>query len=275
MQVDSDNLICLYHGNCNDGFCAAWVMRQLFGDLPKFMPATHGHRPPNVKGKTVFLLDFSYKRPVMEKLIESAERVIVLDHHKTAKADLDGLADKYPEKFWYQFDMDKSGGRLAWEFCTVDKDQKAPWLVDYTEDRDLWRKALPNTEEINAAITSYPHDFEVWDLLDKLPSLDDLVQEGKGIVRYRRRQVERAIDNAIPMTLAGHEILAVNATSEFSEIAGELAKGKPFGAAWFIRGDGKKQWSLRSDKNGVDVAEIAAKFGGGGHVRAAGFEEVV
>ena len=73
-----------------------------------------------------------------------------------------------------------------------------------------------------------------------------------------------------------HKILAVNATVLFSEIAGELAKDRPFGACYFDRQDGKRQWSLRSSgENGLDVAEIAKAHGGGGHKNAAGFEEAL
>ncbi len=70
----------------------------------------------------------------------------------------------------------------------------------------------------------------------------------------------------------GHRILSVNATVLFSEIAGELAKGRPFGACYFDRQDGKRQWSLRSDDNGIDVSAIAKSHGGGGHAHASGYE---
>ena len=40
--------------------------------------------------------------------------------------------------------------------------------------------------------------------------------------------------------------------------------------SWFARGDRKIQCGLRSQK-GVDVAQAAAKLGGGGHKDASGF----
>ena len=72
-----------------------------------------------------------------------------------------------------------------------------------------------------------------------------------------------------------HNTPPVNATVLFSDIAGELAKDRPFGACYFDRGDGKRQWSLRSRDGGIDVAEVAKANGGGGHRNAAGFEQVV
>lgn len=85
--------------------------------------------------------------------------------------------------------------------------------------------------------------------------------------------MEDHIRHARDVEMAGHRIKAVNATVLFSEIAGELAKGAPFGACYFDRFDGKRQWSLRSDPDGVDVSAIALSRGGGGHKHAAGFEE--
>jgi nanoRNase/pAp phosphatase (c-di-AMP/oligoRNAs hydrolase) len=70
-----------------------------------------------------------------------------------------------------------------------------------------------------------------------------------------------------------YRVPIVNATVLFSEIAGELAQGHPFAAVYFDRPDGKRQWSLRSAPEGLDVAEIAKAHGGGGHTHAAGFEE--
>jgi nanoRNase/pAp phosphatase (c-di-AMP/oligoRNAs hydrolase) len=144
-------------------------------------------------------------------------------------------------------------------------------LVDYTEDRDLWRHALPYTEEVNAALRSMPLDFDVWDQL-ALREPAELVQEGQAIRRLEKQIVEQHVRQAAEVRLVGHQVYMVNATVLFSEIAGRLAQGRAFGVCYFDRSDGKRQWSLRSDEQGVDVSKIARKFGGGGHRNAAGFE---
>jgi nanoRNase/pAp phosphatase (c-di-AMP/oligoRNAs hydrolase) len=45
----------------------------------------------------------------------------------------------------------------------------------------------------------------------------------------------------------------------------------PFAAIYFDRGDGKRQWSLRSRED-FDVSRVARRFANGGHRQAAGFE---
>ena len=75
--------LCIYHGNCADGFGAAWVVRRFVGDgNVDFHPGVYQDPLPDVTGHDVVIVDFSYKRPVMEKLIDAAQTVIVLDHHR-------------------------------------------------------------------------------------------------------------------------------------------------------------------------------------------------
>lgn len=291
--------IVLYHGNCWDGFCAAWLFHKVYPD-GEFIPVNYGQPPPAIahdKARPLFVVDFSYPRDVMFQL--GAMRpggLTVLDHHKTAQSALDGLSIELGcnncGSCDVTFDMNKSGGRLAWEWLWrnhyglkysrmfnphTGRDlylESAPWLVDYTEDRDLWRWALPDSRAITTALRSHPLDFALWDSFDdRNPA--EFIADGLAIQRSEAVMIDQHVRHAREIELDGHKILAVNATVLFSDIAGKLAEGRPFGAAYFDRADGKRQWSLRSSDAGVDVSEIAKAHGGGGHRNAAGFEQVI
>jgi uncharacterized protein len=149
--------------------------------------------------------------------------------------------------------------------------------VNYTEDRDLWRWDLLHSREVSAALASRPRTFLEWDRLhERSPARsapDALVTEGAAVLRYQDQLVDSLCATAREVELDGHKVLAANTACLISEVAGKLAEGRPFGAAWFVRGDGKKQWSLRSRDGGVDVSLVARQRGGGGHRNAAGFEE--
>lgn len=270
--------LVLFHANCPDGFCAAWVAHRQFGDHAEYVPVQYGQEPPDVTGRDVLILDFSYKRPIMLDMARKATRLIILDHHKTAAAELANLSRECDEMgipvATVIFDMEQSGGRLTWEYFYPY--QPSPWLVDYTEDRDLWRWKLDSSKEISAFIASHPRDFALW---DKWATYDAgceawymHVDAGAAILRYQSQQVDSICANAREVELDGYKVLAVNTSVLFSEVAGKLAEDRPFGAAWFERGDGKIQWSLRSRDGGVDVSEVAKRRGGGGHRNAAGFE---
>lgn len=272
----------IYHGgNCLDGFCSAWLMKHVFQDA-EFVAANYGDPPPDVTGKDVFIVDFSFPRAVTVAMARVARLLVVLNHHRTAEAELAGLR---ADNLTIVFDMAKSGGRIAWEYLQANcnaslfwdrgadnepEPAESPWLVDYSEDRDLWKWELPDSREINAALRSYPLDFAEW---DRLADLDpaDLVPEGRAILRMDRQAVAQHVRNAGTMDIAGHVVPCVNATMLMSEIGQELSRGRPFSATWFERADGTRVYSLRSEPGGMDVSEVAKRFGGGGHTHAAGF----
>jgi oligoribonuclease NrnB/cAMP/cGMP phosphodiesterase (DHH superfamily) len=227
-------------------------------------------------------------------MCKQATGVTLLDHHRTAEQDLAGFADECERhglpRPTVVFDMTKSGGRLTWDYLTArfpDRSHpigrwhyllggKPPWLVDLTEDRDLWAWKLPHSREVNAAVRTYPMTFADWDTLSVMggseAGLSALVTEGRAVLRAERKVVESHVRHAREIELAGHKVLCVNATTLTSEIAGELAASRPFGMCWFQRADGKYVYSFRSTPVGVDVSEIARSLGGGGHRNAAGCE---
>jgi uncharacterized protein len=280
--------LVIYHANCWDGFCAAWVARMALGEI-EAVPAYYGVPPPSVVDREVYVLDFSYPFNVMADMASASRVFTVLDHHKTAEraiADLEAMFITHNMAGRARYSADQSGGRMAWEFFAHIggwQGMKSPWLVDYTEDRDLWRHALPDSENINAALRSYPLDFALWDEFHGTMGQREMFKrEGEAIRRTERQIVQTHVKNARmelfsllvggPSAVDDLRVPVVNATVLFSEIAGELAKGQPFAACYFDRQDGKRQWSLRSAPDGVDVSEIAKAHGGGGHKHAAGFE---
>src|SRR5262249_46835791 len=80
--------LCIYHGGCDDGFAAAWVVRKALGGEVDFYPGVYQKDPPAHDGRDVIFVDFSYKRPVLEAMAQQAASVLILDHHKTAAEDL-------------------------------------------------------------------------------------------------------------------------------------------------------------------------------------------
>ena len=279
--------IVIYHAGCWDGFCAAWLFYNLHGDDYEYMPAQHGDAPPDVTGREVFVVDFCYSAAVTAEIIHKAKSVVILDHHKTAEAELkklDGMTLPADVSVEIRFDMNKSGGSLTWEWLcdegyipmrASDTVAEPPWIVRYTEDRDLWRHKLAWTKEINAYIRSFPLDFELWDRWyedDPLRVDAKFVEAGAAILRRQQQIIDASVSRAYEVDIAGHKVLAVNSTEMVSEIGQELAKGRPFGAVFFVQ-QNQRVWSLRSDENGVDVSEIAKQLGGGGHKHAAGYQE--
>lgn len=292
--------ICVYHGGCDDGFGAAWAIWKRWPDC-RFIPGFYGKElsVDEFAGRNVLFVDFSAKRDALEGMGRSARSIVILDHHKTAEAELapfredysdrtdglTGMPEELPGLFggrWDRlpviafFDMQVSGAVMAWEFAHgIKRNDPPPRFLAYIQDRDLWRHAFGDrTRQFSAALRTYPMEFELWDRLAQDP--DALIPEGEIVLRAHQSNLRKIIAEAYTTDIGGHAVPVVNAPYHYaSDAAHELLianPGAPFAACWFQRADGKRQWSLRSEDNRVDVSSIAKMFGGGGHRNSAGFE---
>ena len=284
--------LCIYHSNCADGFTSAWVVRKALGEDVDFHAGVYQDAPPEVKGRDVVMVDFSYKCQVLEQMAQTANTITVLDHHKTAEEDLrifcqdnylqrlNEMSMPFEEFKRYAdfsgitpiralFDMNRSGARITWDhyFPNVEP----PALLLHVEDRDLWRFALRKTREIQASVFAYPYEFDVWDYLMSA-NLDQLAIEGEAIERKHFKDI-RELTGVVtrPMNIGGHVVPVANLPYTLTSDAGHLlAKGKPFAGCYWDTPSGRV-FSLRSTDEGLDVAEIAKQYGGGGHKHASGF----
>lgn len=287
------NPICIYHGNCADGYTAAWAVRKALGDDVDFFPGVYGQAVPDVAGRDVIMVDFSYKLPVIESIGSSAKSVLILDHHKTAQADLEGLTgyplgssvreewerrkfgDETAPAIIAEFDMSRSGAQITWDF--FNKTTRPP-LVDYVGDRDLWRFDLPWSREVNAYVFSFDYTFENWDRLDAMLSVDikTVAAGGAAIERKHHKDVAELVRvTKRTMIIGGYAIPVANIPYTLTSDAGNLmAKGERFAACYWDTPNGRV-FSLRSTDDGMDVSAIAAQYGGGGHRSASGFQKPI
>ncbi len=302
--------LCIYHGNCADGFGAAWVVRKFFNGEVEFISGVYQQPPPKVEpDQHVILVDFSYKRPAMLELAKVAAGVLVLDHHKSAAEDLAGSDSDFTDtnawpgvmdwnrfvqncyqdrrenipvgRIYTRFDMNRSGAGMAWDFFFPN--EKRPALIDHIEDRDLWRFSLPGTRPIQAAVFSYPYDFDTWDMLFKA-DLPTLRTEGEAIERKHHKDVAELVKAfRREMVIGGHRVPVANMPYTLTSDAGHLmcepvetgningdVITPPFAACYWDTPKGRV-FSLRSREGGMDVSVIAQQYGGGGHRNASGF----
>ena len=89
----------LYHANCSDGFGAAWAAWKLLGSKAKYIACKHGSPPPDVTGKNVAICDFSFNNATTKKMIQDANSLVILDHHKSAVVELHDIPEAI-ESFW-------------------------------------------------------------------------------------------------------------------------------------------------------------------------------
>ena len=262
IEPSSINVV-IYHANCNDGFGAAYSAWKLLGSRCEYVACSHGDPPPDVKGKRVAILDFSFDNATTKSMIVDAEALIVIDHHKSAVVELHDISNTI-------FDMKKSGAMLAWNFFHPGKEP--PKFIQYIQDRDLWKWELPYSKEFSAAFDMVPWEFDEYEKFEDDSVFDDAVKRGSYILAYSKTVIKKVCEKASKRNFEKYEVLVVNSSHWMSEIGSNLSKDCDFAMIWYYDHDDKHyRCSLRSFHDTVDVSEISKKFGGGGHRKAAGF----
>ena len=310
--------LVIYHANCADGFGAAFAAWLKFGDAAEYKPCAYGARDFShpfdireiVDGRDVYILDFSFPRPVMDQIFTDAARVVWLDHHKTAfemwYQDVglyESIMDERPMSdacMWCDsmhhitLDDGKSGSYLAWEY--FHPDTGVPLLIKHIDDYDRWQFKISRTKEINKALWSHtPWSFEQWKqeflpiamggiraTFEQTARYSALRDEGAAILRAHNQNVQSVVKgaarkcflNTAPISGAGLPGLAANCPPHLtSDVGHELAvQSGTFGLCWCLSQEGMTaKCSLRSNGD-YDVSVIAEAFDGGGHLNSAGFE---
>lgn len=283
--------LLLYHADCWDGLVAAWCARCVHKDAWEYRPIRYSDPvPDDAKGREVTLVDFCFDN--LEDLLHlcrKAPKVRVIDHHASVGknlAELPRVADSLGMKaLEIVFDTTKSGARLAWEFFHPGR--AAPGLVLYAEDRDLWKFQLPGSREAYAFVSSFPKTFESCDELDRRFILSSLlnghlsgdsriVEAGSRILAFQDELVREMVSRAELVQFSGYTVYCAPAPVLRSEVCGELARGMPFGLTYRTQPDGVRVYDLRfrDFRRPIDVGQLAASVGGGGHKNAAGFQVV-
>jgi oligoribonuclease NrnB/cAMP/cGMP phosphodiesterase (DHH superfamily) len=283
MLPQAEKAVVIYHDKCIDGFGSAWAFHMLkekdYGaENVAYVPMSYGVETSYPYGcPDVYILDFSFNKEILTGIAELANKVILLDHHKTAQAELTIWPEAKPKNLEIVFDMNRSGAAITWDYFSRDEDW--PPLIAYIQDHDLWKFLLPYAKEIIARIKMADTAFDSYTNLNKslVYNFNAIAESGKYLLLQNQNYVKQIVSIARKCSFQKPdgtwiEGLAANCTGQFaSDVGSELAKiSGTFGGSYYSDKDGSVKYSLRSIGD-FDVSAIAKQFGGGGHRNAAGF----
>lgn len=293
--------LIIHHRGCSDGICGALVLWLYCSKNAEVMDAQYGDPPPTdeqVSGRKVYIVDFSYPKETLIHLNEVASSLKVFDHHKTAQENCAGLS-------FCAFDQSRSGARIAYDFVEpsllrckgVDEDLKdrLDHLTQYVQDRDLWKWRLPHSRKVSLWLASYPRTIVSWfATLQSFPHASvrgpEDYDEILSAAQVLKRQIERDLDSLSQgarlarvklVTLSGETKVrtaaVVNSPLLQSELGERLLQSYDVDMAviFFISKDGYYIYSLRSNRDDVDVSVLAKAFDGGGHPKSSGFKTLI
>jgi uncharacterized protein len=271
-MVSYDKITILHHDDA-DGFGSAFAIWCNLTDAQverlTCIPVQYGQPAPEIPEDTTFLmiLDFSYSRETCEELHTRFPDMVIIDHHKTAQKELEGLE-------YAIFDMSHSGCVLSYHWAHLNfgtLSAGTPTILQYVEDRDLWTWKLKDSKLVNLAIASAPQDFYTWLDFD----LDTAKAQGRAIESFQSAQIKKTLERVEKGRRIDKVLAMVNCTDNISEVGNAILERFPdvdVACMWFDVRD-TTVFSLRSREGGVDVSKIAKRLGGGGHAAAAGFTQ--
>lgn len=280
-RINRPTVYILHHSDC-DGYAAGAIAFNCLSDRKKDLkaiPVNYGQPFPELKLKLVdevYILDFSYKRAILDDINTKVKKLVVLDHHTTAEEELRGAP-------YAHFDMTKSGVLLAWEHFVPE--YPATEVVMLLDSYDLWKKEEPlypwkMVMMFHFACESMLKDFSFWTALMNGYYIDPgLWKIGKEYHEKFSESVDAIKSSALT------EVAVINekrigfffANDYISLLCDEMYSDKNLNLDAVICCTNNKDniwsFSLRApSKTEFFVHEIAKAFDGGGHKKAAGFK---
>lgn len=277
-------MYCIYHKDDLDGICSAAIIDKHTKEYEqdcKFIGLSYSELdsfvlPELEKEEKIWVVDFSLKEKDMLKLIEQ-KQLVWIDHHQSS-------INKFKNyTIPGSLSSSKAACELTWDYLY---DSYAPSSIRYLSSYDIWdhkdERILPfqygmRLKEIN-------YDSKIWSILlnsddSEYPSLiTTLLEAGEIILEYQMKEYKKyaegaAFEGILRTYKKDYKVLACNQLFGGSKVV-ESKWDPQKHDCMMLFGWRKNKWQVsfytNNSKNSIDCAELAEKFGGGGHKAAAG-----
>lgn len=277
--------LVLYHGSDLDGVFSAAIITKKYGpDSVKCVPVNYGMEFPfneiEEETQSVWVVDFSFDDMVWLKDTLSTKykaTLIWCDHHESA---LKKNANANVFNIWGLRTVGKAGCELTYEYIY---NKEAPVFIQYLSTYDVWNKERMNWDDV--MYVQYGTRYYVGLSVERAVKLLDAVGEGDmsiGTLAHTGEVILTWTDqinegyvkcSAFEGTICGVKAVFMNTnvfnSNAFKSYEGEYEVMVPFR----YEKNGLIRFSIYADHNDkVNCAEMAERFGGGGHAGAAGFQ---
>lgn len=262
-------VICIHHKDL-DGVACAIVAKNVF-DKIKFVDAKYTDiddillRINYDSCDAVLILDIS---PQDEKSLDLSDKIVLLDHHKTAK--------KYhcPEKNRIVDTKDSAASLVHKFFSIVHSDidlSHLNELIELANDYDMWIHKNPKSKQLNLLYFKYWTD----DFILRFQNGDcNFTEQELDYIQKEEKKIKKHLDN-----LELFELEGINGCLTFGEkypndVCDYALKVEGYDII-FSRNQKTNNTSVRLHKHPeIDIGGLLSELGiGGGHPEAAGFYE--
>lgn len=269
-------MLCIYHIADHDGKGSGAIVKRMFPEIELF-GLNHDMEIPYEeirKHDKIIICDIALPLHFMQELNEDKE-VIWIDHHASVINEYDEAVAKGAKEIKGLRRIGTAAICLTWEYfhpsTEAPEGVKLLALNDIFDLRD--KRVRPFEYAFQSLGVNRPTD-KSWDaLFDGSMDIAEMVEIGKAILSWIKiRNVRLSHSMAFESEFMGYKCICANMPQGYSEFYDSIPEiaNYDFMCNFFM--NKKNTWNLSfyTAKDGVDVSKIAASFGGGGHVRAAG-----
>ena len=287
------NLV-LYHGACSDGFASAFLFHlyfQAMGQECELRAVNYKEPlPKGLEDKDVYIVDFCYSPHDMTILAQTAKSITVLGHHLTAAKDYGGYGEHVRDyghcMVHIKIFEEESGASLVLKYlrdlagddprCNFLYHPRIVKLIAAVRDYDLWFHEFDDTHVYHELLQIIPRTMEGWKeafLHDSETDFNALLTVARHYFDGNQLLAKQFAANHQMIRICGYTVPVVNSPHVFADrVCEQLYQDHPFAISFIVNSE-MLYCSLRSKRGyGVDVADIAKQFGGGGHATSAGFK---
>ena len=270
-------MLCVYHIADHDGKGSAAIIKRVFPQI-ELLGLNHDMDIPLEEIKQhekIIVCDIALPLEFMFELNKKAD-LTWIDHHASVINEYNTIIKKDPSK-------EIKGLRrigtaaicLTWEYFhpheEIPEGVKLLGLNDIFDLRD--KRVRPFEYAFQSLGVNRPDD-PIWDkLLSGTLNIDEMISKGQGIlswIKVRNARLSRSM--AFESEYMGYRCICANMPQGYSEFFDSIPSVEEYDFMCNFFMNKRNTWNLSfyTSKEGVDVSQIAATFGGGGHIRAAG-----
>ena len=285
MMKAKKNVLIVYHRDL-DGLASALIAQKYYFEQKnvgkiELQSIQHGEQF-DILDKLNFscfvLLDFSFDNTTMSNIYSQVDEFVWIDHHKSAR-DL----ELWKSDVMGKRSLKESACVLTWQYFYT---HPMPYSVRLIGDYDIWRFRYGDDTR---AYIEFLSQFDIDDDIQQLSSCilrssisstdyatKRCISQGEPLLRYREAIVKKLYKKGTQATWNGIKTFVCNATGFHPYLADYALKQNPdieIVNIYQFKWDGEKWITTHSlvSRGKVDVAEIAERYGGGGHHNASGF----
>lgn len=242
------------------------------------------------QNENIFIVDFSFTPDVMREVLKITQNVTWIDHHISAIQRYENFEYDIPGVrysgvagcmlTWLYFNQMTDMGKYEGSPKELDLSmiEKAPLVTKLVANRDVWQ--FEKGDDTDLFTTSFcamdivnPNDPQLWELDSDDAYTRNAIEEAVPMCRYKAVTHARyANSRGFETVFEGYKTYALNIALVGSDVFDNLVNRDDYELFMIFLFNGTEfNYTLYPNREGISAAEIAMKYGGGGHVGAAGF----